>query len=191
MTKNSELDKLDEFLNKNPDTNEDEAIEIIKARKVKRVLEDEKKRLNKENRCLTPQCKGKLVDFNAEKYLIKGKKSYRLECDTCHRLHRLKVFYPDEPGLSTGEIILTAMEFAWRTNHPSKMTEDQLTIWLDEESKRIVKNKSEYIRRDEQLMLRILDMVNKKTNKILKENQNLKKQISNFKKLIKKGKEEG
>ena len=83
------------------------------------------------------------------------------------------------------------MEFAWRTNHPSKMTEQQLTMWLDEESKRIVKNKSEYIRRDEQLMLRILDMVNKKIDKVLKENQNLKKQISNFKKLIKKGKEEG
>ena len=43
MTKNSELDKFDEFLNKNPDTNEDEAIEIIKARKVKRVLKMRKK----------------------------------------------------------------------------------------------------------------------------------------------------
>jgi hypothetical protein len=173
MTKTSEKEKkelnnLDSIIDKIPENEREDAIEIIKAKKAQAILDEEKAKLKKLNKCATPKCKGKLEGFDVNKFLMKGRKSYRLECNKCHRLHRVLVIYQDEPGLCSGELSVTPLEFAWRTNHPSKMTDDQLTVWLDDEDKKVIDNKSNYIKRDDQLVIRSLAMINRKLSKVKK-----------------------
>jgi hypothetical protein len=178
MTKTSEKNEnkkdeeisLNKLVGKISEDESDEAIEMIKARKVKSVLDNEKKRLKSLNKCTTPNCKGKLEGFDVNKFLMKGRKSYRLECDKCHRLHRLLIVYPDEPGLCTGELKIIPLEYAWRTNHPAIMTEEQLDIWMADEEKRVLDNKSNYVKRDDQLVIRSIAMMNRKLREMNKGN---------------------
>ena len=159
---------LDKIIENIPDKESDEAIEMIKAKKVKSILDGEKKRLKDLNKCTTPNCKGKLEGFDINKFLMKGRKSYRLECTKCHRLHRLLVVYNDEPGLCTGDLKIIPLEYAWRTNHPAKMTEEQLDIWMADEEKRVLDNKSNYVKRDDQLIIRSIAMMIRKLRELNK-----------------------
>ncbi|MDH7506206.1 MAG: hypothetical protein QHH15_00260 [Candidatus Thermoplasmatota archaeon] len=163
-----------------------DAIELIKAKKVKRTLENERKRLRDINKCLSPDCDGSFGDFEIDRLLQKGRKSYRLECEKCHRMHRLLIIYNDEPGLEEGEITITPLEYAWRTNHPAKMTEEQLSIWVNDESEKVVENRSVYMRRDEQLLIRTLNMVRQKVDELIKTNKQLDKKNRELESRLKK-----
>lgn len=165
MTRTSE-NKLEDVVKGIKIEDSNDAIELIKANKVKKTLANEKKRLKEINKCLSPDCEGNFSDFEVDRFLQKGRKSYRLECEKCHRMHRLLVIYNDEPGLEEGEITITPLEYAWRTSHPAKMTENQLKTWVADEADKVVGNRSVYIRRDEQLIIRTLEMINVRLEKV-------------------------
>lgn len=150
-----------------PENKEEKAIEMIRAKKAKKLLDNDKKKLRSLNKCLVKDCNGKLKDFNEEKYLQQGRKNYRLECAECGMLHRMSVFFRDAPGLCEGEITIRTLEFSHRVGHPAKLNDKDLSAWLETEEKKVLDNRSEYQRRDEQIIIRCMNMINKKIDKLI------------------------
>lgn len=134
-------------------------IEELQEKKIEIHLENEKKRI-KNLKCV--DCKTKLR-VKPEDVMQKGtvKKSY--ECPKCGLFNQITITYWDSPEHSEADIKVLRRGFGWNVLKPSKMKDEHVKKWVEDENRKIMENKSQGFRRHEKIIIRALHLaLNKK-----------------------------
>lgn len=132
----------------------DEVIEIAKQKKAELKLKEQEKEIRK------IKCKcGKSLKVNPKDFMIADKsKAKRYTCDKCQLQSKVQITYNGEPGEVEPDIKINRLQKAWVEMHPSKLSDKQLCEWVADENESIKKNRSKFPRREDQLMIRALDL---------------------------------
>ena len=80
-------------------------------------------------------------------------------CKNCDMQNRIQVkFQQDINGLIHANISQNLRGYSWVENAPFKFSDDELRKWVAEENGKILDNKSSFQRREEQILVRALNL---------------------------------
>jgi len=128
----------------------------LRSKKLNIHLDGESKKIK------AVECKscGTRLRLKPEDFMQTGVPPRMFECPKCEVLNKVHVSY-DAPPEEYGEAIITIRMkgFAWESVHPGKLSPKHIKTWLEEEDKKIIANKSTILSREEQMMVRAMNII--------------------------------
>jgi len=130
----------------------------LRSKKMNIHLDGETKKI-KDIRC---KACGTKLRVKPEDFMKVGVPPKMFECpkSDCEVLNKVIVSYdtpPEEYG--EAEIIIKMKGFAWESLHPGQLSPKHIKKWLEAENEKIVINKSNILRREEQVQVRALNLI--------------------------------
>lgn len=133
----------------------DKEIKELENKKIQLHINEETKKI-KSIKCKSCDTNLKLKPKDIMK---KGRVAKMVACPKCEMMNRVLIVYENNPEVAEGLIQITAQEYAWETLAPSNFNEKHIKKWIAEENKRIINNMSRFPRREEQILVRALDIL--------------------------------
>lgn len=131
---------------------------IAESKKIEFHLKDEAKKI----RAIKCSC-GNSLKLKPKEFMVTDKsKAKKIECSKCHRYTRVQIQYKGNPENTEAIIKIKAGNFAWESDVPGSLSDENLVKWIAEEEEKIKNNQSSFIRREEQILVRCINLALKK-----------------------------
>jgi RNase P subunit RPR2 len=148
-----------------------EKLDYLHEQEEKKVHKSELKKI-KDLKCI--KC-GTPFKLPAKTFEDHRSKSIIEVCKKCDIQNRIGVrYHRDENGIRIAEYKQTLRGYPWETKLPGMFNGDETKKWVEDEDRRIQQNNSRYLRREDQIQVRALQLALDEIDKLKKEIKKLK-----------------